>query len=238
MRVSIGSKEFEVADEPKDFWGWVAEGRYNSEWYILEKYVRPEHLFLDLGAWVGSHSLFASTITSSVLAFEPDPVAFAILEQNAQGGANNIAIHRGAIAGHEGMITLGSGLLGASTTRMNPEAGGGIGRWEPGQQFVASCTTLRKFVERSNLQDPLFIKMDVEGAEEQILTDIEFFEEHRPTLYLENHPWWWRDVEGTWKAIRKIAALYGKAFDMHLRPVDVQSDYPSRLLLVGEEKEK
>ena len=62
MNVSINGKPFTVADEPADFWGWVTEGRYNAEWAILDRFVKPEHTFVDLGAWVGSHSLYASRI--------------------------------------------------------------------------------------------------------------------------------------------------------------------------------
>lgn len=74
MKVSIGGKEFNVADQPADFWGWVQKGNYDPEWKFLRDNLRPEHTFLDLGAWVGSHSLYASTIANRVVAVEPDPV--------------------------------------------------------------------------------------------------------------------------------------------------------------------
>jgi FkbM family methyltransferase len=102
------------------------------------------------------------------------------------------------------MVTLGSGLLGASTTRQNPLAGGGIGAWEPGQSFEVPCETLRGFVERLKLEDPLFIKMDVEGSEEDILEDLDFFRQRQPILYLEQHSWWWKDERD---CRRKIAAV-------------------------------
>lgn len=230
MNVTIGGKAFEVADEPKDFWGWVREGRYDLEWAALERHLRPEHVFLDLGAWVGSHSLFASTITQRpVLAIEPDPVAFAILQQNISG--RRISACHGAISEHGGKITMGSGLLGASTTRMNPEGGGGIGPWEPGQQFDIPSITLREFSGIYLLDDgPLFIKMDVEGAEEEILADVEFFAEHRPTLYLELHPWWWRDAVATWELVAKIGELYPKKFDLWQRPPDLRGKCPTQLI--------
>jgi FkbM family methyltransferase len=189
--VTMYGKEFSAESAPEDFWSWVSEGRYDSEWMILQRYLCPEHTFIDLGAWVGSHSLFASSIAKRVLAVEPDPVAFPILESNA--ATKNIETVRVAITGNEGVITLGSGFLGASTTRANRHAGAGIGAWEPGQQFDIPCTTLHQFVKAHDLQDPMFIKMDVEGSEEQILQDFEFFEQHKPTLYLELHPFWWNN---------------------------------------------
>ena len=228
--VAIYGKEFSVESAPEDFWSWVAEGRYDGEWRILQTYLRPEHTFIDLGAWVGSHSLFASSIARRVIAVEPDPVAFPILESNA--ALNNIEPVRIAITGQEGVITLGSGFLGASTTRANRHAGAGIGAWEDGQQFDITCTTLRKFVETHALQDPLFIKMDVEGSEEQILEDIEFFEQHKPTLYLENHPFWWKSEEACWQKIRRIAKLYEDVLNLQSVPADIERNQPRALIFI------
>lgn len=204
MEITIGGNKFEVAPEPADFWGWVAEGRYDSEWNTLRTFLHADDTFVDIGAWVGSHSLFASTIAKRVIAVEPDPVAYAILKQNVDPSL----LHCIAITGSEGTVTLGSGFLGASTTRQNPNAGGGIGAWEPGHQFEIASTTLRKFVELLKLQDPLFLKIDVEGAEEEIVKDFEFFAEHKPTVYLETHSFWWKDEATTWENIRKLGRLY------------------------------
>jgi FkbM family methyltransferase len=232
VKVSIDNKEFEVAAEPADFWRWVMQGRYDAEWAILKALLRPEHTFIDLGAWVGSHSLYASTIAHHhTYAVEPDPVAFEILKQNALGLP--ISICQGAITGHKGTVTLGSGFLGASTTRENPLAGGGIGAWEPGQQFEVLCTTLREFVADMPTGDftrTFFIKMDVEGAEEEILKDVEFFEEHKPTVYLECHPFWWKNEPATWERIRKIGKLYERTLNLQMKPMDLNNSYPREVI--------
>lgn len=204
MEALMNGRSFEVAAEPADFWGWVKEGRYDREWQILSRHLTPEHTFLDLGAWVGSHSLYASWIAKRVVAVEPDPVAYGILIRNAALAEWPIETFELAITGQAGTVTLGSGLLGASTTRQNPEAGGGIGAWEPGETCEVPAETLRSFVERLKLEDPLFIKMDVEGSEEEIVEDIEFFLARRPTLYLEEHPWWWKEEAKTRERIREI----------------------------------
>jgi FkbM family methyltransferase len=208
----MNGRSFEVAAEPADFWGWVSEGRYDREWQILSNNLTPEHTFLDLGAWVGSHSLYASRIAGRVVAVEPDPIAYGILTRNVELAEAPIEAFQVAITGHAGIVTLGSGLLGASTTRQNPLAGGGIGAWESGQTFEVPCQTLRGFVERLKLEDPLFIKMDVEGSEEEILEDVEFFRERQPILYLEQHPWWWKDektLQGRISEIARAATIVG-----------------------------
>jgi 23S rRNA U2552 (ribose-2'-O)-methylase RlmE/FtsJ len=138
MLVIIRGKEFNVEEEPKDYWGWVANGSYDREWAVYDAYLKPEHTFVDLGAWVGSHSMYASTVAKKVIAVEPDPVASKIIVPNLARRSNCTVTHN-AIGGESGQITLGSGFLGASTTRANPNAGGGIGAWEKGHTFDVIC---------------------------------------------------------------------------------------------------
>lgn len=208
--VTIGGKCFEVASEPADYWGWITEGRYDHEWAVYDKHLKPEHTFIDLGAWVGAHSLYASLIAKRIVSVEPDPVAYKILVENLSNLSPRPETHvlSTAITGHKGTVRIGSGFLGASTTRINPNAGGGIGAWEEGQQCEVPCETLRELCNQ--LPDPLFIKMDVEGAEELIFEDVEFFKERKPTLYIEFHPFWWNDEQKVRKHFQRIADNYAR----------------------------
>lgn len=205
MNATIHGKNFEVQPEPADYWGWVRDGLYDHEWKVYDKHLRPEHTFVDLGAWVGSHSLYASSITQLVLAAEPDPVAYEILKGNIAGIDGLLSWH-GAVMGYQGKVRLGSGCLGASTTRRNPNAGGGIGAWEAEQTCEVPCMPLRDLVRTA--PNPLFIKMDIEGSEEEVLEDSAFFSERKPTLLIELHPWWWHDEAKTYRDFEQLKALY------------------------------
>jgi FkbM family methyltransferase len=206
MNVDIHGRSFDVAAEPADYWGWVKNGRYRREFEIWDGALTPESTFLDLGAWVGCFSLYASRVARSVVAVEPDPVAFPILEINTLP-VTNIFRHRLAITGRTGTVEMGSGWLGASTTRVNPDGGGVATRWAEGHTFVVECTTLREFAAR--LDDPLAIKMDVEGSEENILEDLDFFRERKPVVYIEKHPFWWRKGETGHQLIEGLKRILG-----------------------------
>lgn len=211
--VKYGGYEFNVEPEPADFWGWVEEGRYDSEWRALLAHLKPEHTFIDLGAWVGSHSLLASRIAKRVIAVEPDPVAHKILSDNlCQNGVNALGFEA-AVSDKSGRIELSSEALGWSTTRANPAAGGGIG--ESKVFITAPSLTISEVIEMAKASDPLFIKMDIEGSEEQVLSDVAFFKQHKPTLYIELHPFWWHDEAKTWRQLAELSAVYNRTLDRH-----------------------
>lgn len=205
--MTIRSRKFQVSSQPEDYWGWIEEGRYNRELSVYDAHLQAKHTFVDLGAWVGAHSLYASATAHKVVSVEPDPVAFDILAVNIPEDVTPI---RKAISDKPGVVTMGSGLLGASTTRTNPSAGSGIGPWVEGQTFEVECITLRELVK--DLADPLFIKIDVEGSEEAILKDLELFAERKPTVLIELHPFWWKDVGQTWADFEALKALYKHSY--------------------------
>lgn len=201
--MKIHGHEFAVAEAPQDYWGWVAEGRYDFEWKVYDRWLKPEHTFLDLGAWVGAHSLYASQTAKAVIAVEPDPVALEILIQNLSGLEHRptMRIIHDAVSDEAGEMTLGSGCLGASTTR---KAYTKSLSSEDLVTFPSKKVTLRDVCP----EGPLFIKMDIEGMEEEVLRDLEFFRERKPILYVELHPFWWEDVDKTRKDFEAVAALY------------------------------
>lgn len=200
MQVRILNRNLQVSSWPVDYCHWLEQGCYNREFEQYDKFLTAGHTFVDVGAWVGAHTLYAQGICERVISVEPDPVAFEILKQNTPG-----AIQK-AISDVPGVVKLGSGFLGASTTRLNPAAGSGIGPWEDGHVFRIESITLRELVK--DLPDPLFIKIDVEGAEERIFKDVALFAERKPTVLVELHPWWWEDPTQALKDFEAVKSLY------------------------------
>ena len=207
LSTTIHGIQFEVEAEPADYWKWIRDGSYDREWEAYDEALKPWHTFIDLGAWVGAHSLYASKKAKKVWALEPDPVAFEILKKNAIGA---FIVENEAIAGHLGKITLGSGLLGASTTRKNLAAGRGIGAAE--QTCECGCMTLRDFVQllHSTTDGHFypFLKIDIEGSDEFIFPDFALFSEYKPAALIELHPFWWADEAKTRQEFEAIKTLY------------------------------
>lgn len=224
MLVKINGSTCAVTNNPDyaQFWGWVTENRWEPHTFqVLNQYLTPQTTYIDLGAWIGPTVMYAAYKTNHCIAVEPDPIAFQELILNLNLNDQTFVETRNiAITDYVGKIEIGSALLGASTTRVNPAAGGNMGAWEKGQTVEVPCMTLEKFLKENNVSGPLFIKMDVEGSEEDICKNLSLLLEYKPVLYVSTHPFWWRnDGKAVFDAMAKAAskttqvAYYDYIFD-------------------------
>lgn len=65
------------------FWTLLQNGRWEPETFvILRRFLNHRSVYYDIGAWIGPTVLYASKISGTVCAFEPDPVAYSHFLQN------------------------------------------------------------------------------------------------------------------------------------------------------------
>jgi FkbM family methyltransferase len=217
--VNIHGFRFSVEPEPQDYWEWIEQGHYRADFSTIDRFASREINCIDAGAWIGAYTLYSSQKFKHVYAVEPDPVALGILKSNL--GANhldNFTIYDGALMGHSGTVSIGGSALGCSCTRESCKE----------NAVTVPCVTLREFAK--DIPDPLFIKMDVEGAEAKILKDWEFFSERKPDLMLSTHLDWWKeggsDGREEYATISKVGMLYQYAFHSEGRShVNLNSQY-------------
>lgn len=127
--------------------------------------LEPDWTVIDIGAALGDFSVFAGRACPQgrVLAFEPYPPSFELLEHNlALNGLGNVAPRPVAVAGRAGTQTLA--VTGAAVQHRT------VGQAQVGTQTVTvEGTTLGKIVEALPEQRCDFLKLDCEGAEYDIL---------------------------------------------------------------------
>lgn len=212
MEITIHGRQFEVTETHKAFWESVEAGKWEPYTFdILDKYVPLHDNYLDIGAWIGPTVLYASRFGTRCIAVEPDPVACEQLSDNNILNGDEFEVHNQAIADHDGELVLGSESLGNSMTRLEAA--------HPGMSVISVyCQTLDSFVRHGEIEGSMFIKMDVEGSEELILRDIEFFKKHKPTLYLSLHPGWFRNASLARYTIAAVSDLY--RFRVYPEPTD------------------
>jgi FkbM family methyltransferase len=169
------------------FWDLVADGRWEpGTLEVIERLLSPTSTYVDIGAWIGPTVLWAAATGASVLAFEPDPVAYAELQRNLQLNpelAARVTVHALAVFDREGTLSLSADSRGlgrsVSTLIGQDDAGGAVGvRAADGRRVVgwpefASCALL---------------KIDVEGAEYRLLRRIaHYLRDQGPPLLLAIH---------------------------------------------------
>ncbi len=127
---------------------------------------RPDPLILDCGANIGMATLFFKRQypDARVISFEPDPAVFPLLAENVSRNAlTNIQLVRAALARENGSLAFYSdgkyGSCLASTLGTSPAAG-----WAATE---VPSTRLRPYLG----QEVDFLKMNIEGAEFDVLED-------------------------------------------------------------------
>lgn len=145
----------------------------------LRTRLQPGELFVDVGANIGNHALFAAGVCGArVLAFEPSPAlaehCAATLAANGLAGA--LELRRAGVA------------EAAGTARLRPGPGGNAGQTslDPGEGEVPLVRLDDVLDGALGSQAPAVVKVDVEGMEEAVLRGARgLLGRHRPALYVE-----------------------------------------------------
>ena len=161
------------------FW----DGSYERELLeLIGRIVTPDDVVYDVGANIGYHTLQFATAASSgtVYAFEPLASARKTLERNvAVNGARNIVVVDRAVAGRSGDVLLGR------TSHYDQAAID----WAGAGNVTIRCpaTSLDDFVAAGH-PPPTVVKIDVEGAEVEVLSGSKrCLERYRPLVICETH---------------------------------------------------
>jgi FkbM family methyltransferase len=156
--------------------------------------VHPGDVVLDLGANVGAYSVLFATWSGPagrVFAFEPAPDARRALIQMVQlnAVAHQVTVVPDAVTAFSGRATFWvNGSDGANRLLTDERPG----------SLAVTTTTVDEFCQRMNIV-PAFIKVDVEGAELDVLRGARQTIASAPgvRLYIEMHPRLWAEYNIT-----------------------------------------
>ena len=165
-------------------------GRY--ELHVTELYrklLRKRMTVLDVGANIGWYTLAAGAAVGPegrVLAFEPEPSNLSLLEKSIQlNSFENINVFPQALSDREGSETLhlSKNNLGAHSISsvVGPES------------ITVPSTTLDKVLEKLGIDKIDILKVDVEGAEPQVIVGGEESLKNTEHILIEWNPSAWKD---------------------------------------------
>ena len=81
--LSVHGLDLKGDPENYHFWQSCSRGDWEPNTFkLLKEFLNSESIFLDIGAWIGPLSVFASKLCGQVYSFEPDQFAFRKLVEN------------------------------------------------------------------------------------------------------------------------------------------------------------
>ena len=135
--------------------------------------LRPGMVALDIGANVGKYTCILAETGAEVHAFEPDPETFQTLRENA-GHYPNVTLHQKAVGATSGVVKL-LREKGYEDDRAHHSLGSSVVRKDASMDHsFAIDVDMISFDDAIAIATsaPKVIKMDIEGAEFDILDDL------------------------------------------------------------------
>lgn len=165
-RIKMRETLLSVADDQPTYWDKVERGLWEPETLaLIDREVAPGTTFLDLGAWVGPTALYAAARGARVVALEADPVALSQLHRNLAVNpalARRIEVLARAVHAAEGQVQFGA--------RRKPGDSMSSVLIAPGAAtWTADTITPLALAARVGASAQLFVKMDIEGGEYELL---------------------------------------------------------------------
>ena len=232
---------FEAVVRANTFWKELERGRWELNCIrYLSNIIRKGQTLLDVGAWIGPYTILFSKLTQAtgrVYAFDPDPKAFNILQENVEKNSlTNVSIERICVSNSVGKAAIGTCSLGNSKTHLVKHR-----KRARLTEIIAETTTIDEFCEE-NAICPDGIKIDVEGAELEVLKGATglLSSSSRPVVMCEladirTEPWDYRSCE-----IYEFLETYDYRWfsvtpEGRLRPCPRKEQYHESLIAVPEE---
>lgn len=162
------------------FYGHYHE-RYEAA--LVQRLLKEDDVFWDIGANVGYFTLVAATALKSrgqIVAFEPGRNAYARLTENISlNGYGNIKTFPVAVTDREGEAVLHlAGDIADSSASLYPAGD------TPARHEVCRTVALDHFLDAEGLRSPDLIKLDAEGAELAVLQGARGLISATPPLFL------------------------------------------------------
>jgi FkbM family methyltransferase len=200
------------------FWRAFSKGYWEpATLQIISRFTSPDTSYVDVGAWIGPTVLHGAAQAKHVYCFEPDPTALRFLNWNLDlNNVRNVTRFGLALAAKPGVFQI-------STFGEEP-GDSKSSLLESGSDYATDvwAITWDEFLEKSQPENVSLIKVDVEGAEFDLLpTMTSYLQENKPALFLSTHAPYL--PSGRAEAMAQLAqalAFYPYVYSEDLQPID------------------
>jgi FkbM family methyltransferase len=164
---------------------------------------------IDVGAHAGQYSLIMAArcgVSGQVVAFEPDPYARQMMQQNLQLNRNvkKPRIESMAVSDAPGEAVLYSRRGNANSSLVRSGLEGGVA--DACEKIAVAVVTLDSYLHDSGLPTPRWVKIDTEGAEIRVLKGAEQLLASDAGILCELHPYAWHEFGNSYEELKRLAA--------------------------------
>jgi len=164
-------------------------GGLNTRWFD----VKAEEIWLDVGAHIGAFSIYAASKGATIVAYEPMPENYALLEENIE--LNNFSKKIHAI---KAGITKNGGIIDLYIDTVNY---GNCSKFSHNNLPSIKIYTFPA-IDFNIIKKPYCMKIDTEGCEYEILSSINL--ENVKKVIFEYHYWLVENPAEEWKKLSKL----------------------------------
>lgn len=166
-----------------EFWNRVNHRIWEPELFqTIAKYVNKNVTYIDFGTWIGPTLLFGCKIAKNCYGLEPDPVAFKEVSENINLNNNmNVKVLNNCVSKKTGPMVMYSKSLGNSESSLV---------FKNSHNWTVDCFTMSYLYNFWNIKDNVFMKIDIEGAEYELLNSwYQWIQTlpFKPMLYISLH---------------------------------------------------
>jgi FkbM family methyltransferase len=179
------------------FWESHYPGWEPETFEVLDNFLTKDTIFIDIGAWVGPISMYASRKSKEVYSVEADSMSIHYLQKNCKNNCeNNIHfIHKAIYSKSNENVLFGKNLFLPGSV-LNDSTSQIVSGREGGEGYSISTISFSDLIRSINPKDISLIKVDIEGGEENILDDLfSFYNNHSVPMYISFHVDWWKNQD-------------------------------------------
>jgi len=181
-----------------NFWKNTYTDWEKETFIIFDKYLDVNKIFIDIGGWIGTTSMYGSRKSKYVYCIEADKESFNDISLNMQTNCkNNYKIINKAIYNiNDILIKFGKNKF-LNNSKMNDSTS----QIYDNDDSVDDCYLINTITIESIINDNKIktneislIKVDIEGGEEYILNDLyNIHKKYNIPLYISFHYEWWKN---------------------------------------------
>lgn len=183
--IRVNATTFKVLEH----WFWKAYSGLNWEpdtYHIFKKYLNKESIYVDVGTWIGPTIFYAYELgVRAIFGAEANPNSFQMVVDNCKLNGIDAKIMNFCIHSTNELVSFGNANGSTATSSASSVRG---------NTWKVQGITLRKFLEDFCPPNWDFLKIDIEGAEELLLSDLRQLSLRRNTkILLSLHAPFWSD---------------------------------------------